>query len=175
MDDNGSPDDWHRFPKDDAWKKCTLQGLVENGERLWLYCAECRRTRCLETVEWAETHGVDLDWPLLTLARRIRCSRCNRKAVSLRAQPYRNQPERDEQFPTALKRAPCAGRERSRKSGPLVRPVKWERLRDQFMFGFVMAECECSQCGNWWSQPAGFSIIETSHCDHGSPHAKSPS
>jgi len=85
MDDNGIPDGWHRFPKDDAWKKCTLRGLVENGERLWLYCAGCRRTRYLETVQWAETHGVNLDWPLLTLARRMRCSRCNRKAVSLRA------------------------------------------------------------------------------------------
>ena len=33
-----------------------------------------------------------------------------------------------------------------------MRPINWERLRDQFMFGFVMAECECSQCGNWGSQ-----------------------
>jgi len=74
MDDNGIPDGWHRFPKDDAWKKCTLRGLVENGERLWLYCAGCRRTRYLETVQWAETHGVNLDWPLLTLARRMRCN-----------------------------------------------------------------------------------------------------
>jgi len=39
----------------------------------------------------------------------------------------------------------------------------------------VMAECECGQYWNWWSQPVGFSIIETSHRDHGSPHATSPS
>ena len=175
MDDNGIPDGWHRFPKDDAWKKCTLRGLVENGERLWLYCAGCRRTRYLETIQWAETHGVDLDWPLLTLARRIRCSRCNRKAVSLRAQPYRNLPERDETVPDGIEACPLCGSRKVEKSGPLVRPINWERLRDQFMFGFVMAECECSQCGNWWSQPAGFSIIETSHRDHGSPHASSPS
>ena len=39
------------------------------------------------------------------------------------------------------------------KSGPLARPINSERLRDQFMFGFVMAECECCKCGNWWSRP----------------------
>jgi hypothetical protein len=162
MDDNGIPDGWHRFPKDDAWKKCTLRGLVENGERLWLYCAGCRRTRYLEIVQWAETHGVDLDWPLLTFARRIRCSRCNRKAASLRAQPYRNQPERDETVPDGIEACPLCGSRKIEKSGAIVRPINWERLRDQFMFGFVMAECECecSQCWNWWSQPVGFSIIE---------------
>jgi hypothetical protein len=117
MDDNGIPDGWHRFPKDDAWKKCTLRGLVENGERLWLYCAGCRRTRYLETVQWAETHGVNLDWPLLTLARRMRCSRCNRKAASLRAQPYRNQPERDETVPDGIEECPCAVHERWRNRG----------------------------------------------------------
>ena len=175
MDDNGRPDGWHRFPKDDAWKKCPLRGLVENGERLWLYCAACRRTRYLETIQWAEMHGVDLDWPLLTLARRIRCSRCNRKAVSLRAQPHRNQPERDETVPDGIEACPLCGSRKIEKSGPLVRPVKWERPWDPFMFGFVMAECECSQCGNWWSQPAGFSIIETSRRDHGSRPANSPS
>jgi len=175
MDDNGIPDGWHRFPKDDAWKKCTLRGLVENGERLWLYCSGCRRTRYLETVQWAETHGVDLDWPLLTFARRIRCSRCNRKAASLRAQPYRNQPERDETVPDGIEACPLCGSRKIEKSGAIVRPINWERLRDQFMFGFVMAECECGQYWNWWSQPVGFSIIETSHRDHGSPHATSPS
>lgn len=175
MDDNGSPDDWHRFPKDDAWKKCTLRGLVENGERLWLYCTGCRRTRYLETVQWAETHGVDLDWPLLTLARRIRCSRCNRKAVSLRAEPYRNQAERNETVPDGIEACPLCGSRKIEKAGPIVRPINWERPWNGFMFGFVMVECECSQCRTWWSQAAGFGIIEITHRDCGSLPFSSPS
>ena len=67
------------------------------------------------------------------------------------------------QFPTAL----LCGSRKIEKSGAIVCPINWERPWDRFMFGFVMAECECSQCENWWSQPAGFSIIETSHREHG--------
>jgi hypothetical protein len=88
---------------------------------------------------------------------------------------YRNQPERNETVPDSIEECPLCGSRKVEKSGPLVRPINWERLHDQFMFGFVMAECECSQCGNWWSQPAGCSIIETAHRDHGSRHARPPS
>ena len=30
-DDPDEPSGWHRLPKDDTWKRCTLRGIVDDG------------------------------------------------------------------------------------------------------------------------------------------------
>ena len=42
-DDPDEPSGWHRLPKDDAWKRCTLRGIVDDGKRLWIECYGCGR------------------------------------------------------------------------------------------------------------------------------------
>jgi hypothetical protein len=174
MDDEcDNPNLWNPFPKDDAWKRCSLRGVVDAGQRLWLDCCGCNRHRYIPVLEWAEKHGVDLDTPLLLVARRVRCSRCGRRAVKVRSEPYSNLQRHD----MAATRSsidghvscPICGSINVEKS-PIRRPMNGLRPEGRFMPYKIMIECECGECGNWWTQPRNFSFAaETSRTDRDSP------
>jgi hypothetical protein len=151
-DESDTPDRWNPFPKDSAWQRATLRGIVDDGKKLWLHCSACERHRYLPTLEWVQKHGVDLDTPLLLVARRIRCSRCGRRAVKVRSEPYRNLERPD--MPVSRSSidghvtCPICGSSDIEKS-PLRRPMNCLRPEGRFMPYRIMIECECGACGNW--------------------------
>lgn len=83
----GHPDDrngrrtrtfWHRFPKDNGWKKCTLAYADERGFRLEPCCRNCwHRGRNMTGAEIAVWADVPLDTPIIALAARLICSVCS--------------------------------------------------------------------------------------------------
>jgi ribosomal protein L37E len=79
---------YHRLPKGEAWKQCTVRGIIEDGKRLWITCAGCQRNEYHPAREWCAERGVDLDMPLLLLNRQIRCSQCGLRTVKICAEPY---------------------------------------------------------------------------------------
>ena len=87
------PSGWHQLPEDDAWKRCTLRGIADDGKRIWIECYGCGRYEYLPVIEWAQKHGIDLDTPLLLINPRLRCRRCNRRQVKVTAEPYSNHPK----------------------------------------------------------------------------------
>jgi hypothetical protein len=132
----------------------TLRHLLDSGERPWLYCNNCNRSRYLHTVEWVATHNVDIDLPLPRLSRRVRRSRCWVLAVSIRSQPYSNHPRQDERtlrIAANTNRTPCpaCGSSDVGRTGPDRRPGDGPR----FMPYTLLCEYECEVCGNWWVQP----------------------
>jgi hypothetical protein len=153
--ESDTPDCWNPLPKDDAWKQCTLRGVVDAGQRLWLDCCGCNRHRYIGPLEWAEKHGVDLETPLLLISRRIRCSRCGRRAVKVKAEPYSNLRRYD--LPASHASidghvtCPICG-SIDIETALLRRPIRPE---GQFMPHRIMIGCECGACGNWWTQPRG--------------------
>lgn len=74
----------------DGWKKCTLRHEIELGRGLWLLCGTCRKSHYFNIADWARKHGVDLDTPLKTLGKAIRCKRCGTLGISAYAEPYNN-------------------------------------------------------------------------------------
>src|SRR4249920_1911707 len=67
--------DWHPTPKDDAWRQAHLAMLERLGKDAWLRCDECAHTVMVKPQEFAERHGLDMLTPLLTISRRMRCTR----------------------------------------------------------------------------------------------------
>ena len=80
--------DWHRTPKDDAWKHAHLAMVEGLGNRLWLSCDHCQRTVMADVREFARTHHLDMLTPLLTVSRRLRCSRCGERRAYDRLEPH---------------------------------------------------------------------------------------
>lgn len=78
----------------DSWKRCTLRHNIELGKGLWLLCGPCQKSRDYDIADWAMKHGVDLDTPLKTLGRGIRCQRCGTLGILVYAHPYDNLPPR---------------------------------------------------------------------------------
>ena len=66
---------WHQIPKDDAWKQAHLAMLV-SGKRAWLHCDDCRHSVMIEPAELAQRHRLDMQTPLLTISKAMRCTRC---------------------------------------------------------------------------------------------------
>jgi hypothetical protein len=161
---NGQKEDLamkHGFPKDDAWKQCTVRGIVDDGNKLWLHCYGCHRHRYADAREWVEKNNVDLDMPLLLIGRRIRCTRCNRRTVTITAAPYSNL-RRDPAAPKAVSTATCPVCRSTdiEKSPPLRRPFLSSAVSeaDRFLPYTIMVECECNACTNWWTQPRDLSF-----------------
>jgi hypothetical protein len=154
LDDPG----WHQLPEGDAWKRCTLRGVADDGKRLWIECYACGRFEYLPVIEWSENHGVDLDTPLLLINPRIRCRRCNRRQVKISAEPYSNHPKPDEAELRAARereglKCPLCGSANVSQSAPLRVPFDWLRPSDRFMPYTIKIECDCHNCGNWLTQP----------------------
>lgn len=80
--------DWHRTPTDDAWKQAHLAMVEQLGKRLWLNCDWCRRTVMVGVREFASSHRLDMLTPLLTVSRRLRCSRCGERKAQARLEPH---------------------------------------------------------------------------------------
>ena len=78
----------HRIPKGDAWRLCILRSILDRGQRLWIVCESCQRSEYRDAPAWIAAHHIELDTPLLTVSRRIRCVRCWRCAVTVRAEPF---------------------------------------------------------------------------------------
>ncbi|CAA2142778.1 hypothetical protein [Hyphomicrobium sp. ghe19] len=154
MDPNDSRT-W-RLPTDDAWRKCTLRGIIEDGARIWLDCSGCQRSSYVEALPWIQQYGVDIDMPLLLLARRIRCTRCGRRTVAVKSEPYRNLPRVKKPKPNGeIAFCPACDSGRVQGSHPLRRPYNPLTAAREFMRNRIMIECECLDCGNWWTQPEG--------------------
>jgi hypothetical protein len=64
---------WHHSPKDDAWKQAHLAMLVKLGKRAWLHCDDCRHSVMIEPHELARQHRLDMQTPLLTISKAMRC------------------------------------------------------------------------------------------------------
>ena len=68
---------WHRFPKDDSWRQCTLASSVKNGDRYQPYCRSCWHSGRIMTPEevsaWAD---VPMETPIIALAARLVCLTC---------------------------------------------------------------------------------------------------
>lgn len=137
-------------PKDN---RSTLRSIISLGKRVWLDCSGCDRSRYLDTFAWIEQHGLDIDTPLLVLGRRIRCTRCGRRTVAVKAEPYSNTQGTD-RSQSHIKIAPCpvCGSSRAECSAPIRRPYDPQKAERQFMRHHVMVSCECLDCGNWWTQ-----------------------
>jgi len=117
-------------------------------------------TTAVETLEWTEKNGVNLDTPLLLVARRIRCTRCGRRTVTVTAEPYSNLP-RNKDAPRAMAETaacPVCQSNDIEKSPPLRRRTDWADAAKRFLSYTIMVECECVTCGNWWTQPRDFSF-----------------
>ena len=80
--------DWHPTPKDDAWRQAHLAMLERLGKDAWLCCDECAHTAMVKPREFAERHGLDMLTPLLTVSRRMRCTRCGARKGGCRPAPH---------------------------------------------------------------------------------------
>lgn len=68
---------WHRFPKDDGWRACTLEHFQRSGEKLEPVCRNCwHRGRTMTGAEVAAWASVPSRTPAIALAARLVCSRC---------------------------------------------------------------------------------------------------
>jgi len=68
---------WHRFPKDDGWKSCTLAYTERQRFKLEPSCRNCwHRGAVMTPSEVAAWAGVAMDTPVIALAARLVCSRC---------------------------------------------------------------------------------------------------
>jgi hypothetical protein len=77
-------DGWHRIPTDDAWKRVTLNHVASLGHSLWLYCNDCCREIVTEPLEFGRDKAIDPETPLLTINRRLKCSRCGSRKTHCR-------------------------------------------------------------------------------------------
>jgi hypothetical protein len=79
---------WHRVPKNDDWKACTIAAAFGRRQSIWVHCV-CGHQRFVEPSAFAADCGVDLGTPLLSLAMRLRCTVCNEKKVFVWPAPQR--------------------------------------------------------------------------------------
>ena len=63
--------------------------MVEKlGKHLWLNCDGCQRAVMADVREFATTHQLDMNTPLLTISRRLRCTRCGKRKAHARPEPH---------------------------------------------------------------------------------------
>jgi hypothetical protein len=79
---------WHPRPKDEAWKHAHLAIVEKLGKHLWLNCGWCQRAVMADVREFAKTHQLDMNTPLLTVSRRLRCTRCGERKGQARLEPH---------------------------------------------------------------------------------------
>lgn len=68
--------DWHRTPKDDAWKEAHLDMLAKLDMGLMLRCEGCNHKVIEDPRLFAARHNLDLLTPMLTISKRLRCTKC---------------------------------------------------------------------------------------------------
>jgi hypothetical protein len=67
--------DWQPTPKDDAWRQAHLAMLDGLGKDAWRGCDACAHSVMVRPREFAERHDLDTLTPLLTISKRLRCTR----------------------------------------------------------------------------------------------------
>lgn len=82
-------DEWHREPKDSAWRQVHLKHVAELGVNLWLRCNACGHSSTPEPQAFAGAHQLDPMTPLLLIARRLRCTCCGARKAHCWPEPYR--------------------------------------------------------------------------------------
>jgi DNA-directed RNA polymerase subunit RPC12/RpoP len=80
--------DWHPTPKDDAWRQAHLAMLKRLGKDAWLRCDGCAHTVMVKPRDFAEHHRLDMLTLLLTISRRMRCTRCGARKGGCRPAPH---------------------------------------------------------------------------------------
>jgi hypothetical protein len=79
---------WHHIPKDDAWKQAHLALLAKLGKRAWLHCDGCRHSVMIEPCELAQRRRLDMQTPLLTISKAMRCTFCGAKKGCCWPEPH---------------------------------------------------------------------------------------
>lgn len=79
---------WHVEPKNECWREVHLAHVEGLGNRLWLRCNACGHSITPEPREFAAEHHLDMRTPLLSIARRLRCTRCHARKVHRWPEPY---------------------------------------------------------------------------------------
>jgi hypothetical protein len=79
---------WHTEPKNDAWREVHLAHVESLGNRLWLRCNACGHSMTPEPCAFAAEHHLDMQTPLLLIARRLKCTRCNERKAHCWPEPY---------------------------------------------------------------------------------------
>jgi hypothetical protein len=152
----------------EGWKKCTLRSLLGLGQDLWLICGTCQKSRDFDTAEWAAKHGIDLNIPLKTLEKAIRCQRCGARGedrgVSAYAVPYsigsKSQlrcRDRDDPICPSCGSDDVESRRMQVSDYPGVTIWTTNKL-PRFVAGKVMIRCGCYACDNFWTQPKGIKL-----------------
>lgn len=144
----------------DGWKLCTLRRQIELGQSLWLVCATCQKSTYFDTIAWANAHDVDLDIPLKTLGKAIRCQRCGTLGVGAYAEPYSNFQKQPRGTNPNGPVCPTCGSDNVESRRMLasefpnfVYPKRIEGSK--FALGKMMEVCGCKSCDNWWTQANG--------------------
>jgi DNA-directed RNA polymerase subunit RPC12/RpoP len=73
--------------KDDAWKQAHLAMLERLGIEAWLRCDGCGHSMLVNPREFAAQHKLDMLTPMLTISRRMRCTRCGARKGHCRPAP----------------------------------------------------------------------------------------
>jgi hypothetical protein len=69
------------MPKDDAWRACTLEHYQRRGDKLEPSCRNCwHRGNVMTGAEVSAWSGAPMDTPVIVLAARLVCSRCDHPA-----------------------------------------------------------------------------------------------
>jgi hypothetical protein len=84
--------DWHRIPKDDAWKQAHLQMLVNLNMNLMLRCDHCAHGTVEDPRLFAARHNLDVLTPMLTVSRKLRCTRCGEQKGRATPEPSSGKP-----------------------------------------------------------------------------------
>jgi hypothetical protein len=62
-----------------------VEGL---GKRLWLSCDWCQHSVMADVRPFADRHRLDMQTPLLTVSRALRCTRCGERKAQARLEPH---------------------------------------------------------------------------------------
>jgi hypothetical protein len=134
----------------DGWRQCTLRHTLELGQRLWLLCGTCQKSRDLDVMEWATKHGVNLDTPLRTSVA-IHCQRCGTRGVSAYGTPYNNLPPQPRHRMKDDPICPRCGSDDVLSRRMLTTDYP-SGCRPRFKGNSAMFVCGCYSCDNWWTQ-----------------------
>ena len=66
----------HRIPKDDGWRRVTLESVAALGQQVWLRCNACAHEKHLDPIEFAASLRIDPATPLLAIGQRLKCGEC---------------------------------------------------------------------------------------------------
>jgi DNA-directed RNA polymerase subunit RPC12/RpoP len=79
---------WHVEPKDECWREVHLAHVESLGNRLWLRCNVCGHSLTPQPRAFAAEHHLDMQTPLLLIARRLKCTHCNERKAHCWPEPY---------------------------------------------------------------------------------------